>query len=450
MYKIIINYENKEIVIGDITTKHTSRKLLNGKITKEINSVSSFEFDIALDNIGYNYLFPLKTQIRVFNTLTNRNVFEGRILKESDLLEEDGRVYKTFKAEDKLGYLIDSPQIYGEYNSLNEAIDVLLNMHNAYVEEWKRIYKGEVLDINLNGEKVILTYDNSLENIKNILSLYGGEVIIRTEGDKNYLDYKDVIGVYSNTEIKLGVNLKQFSSDIDPTEYYSIAVPFGKKLKVLASDGSEVESEERINISSINNNEIYVIDKELESKIGKVSKILEYDDEEDKNVLKNNAINFLRQQKLNISNDLTALDLSKLGFNYDDFRIGNFYKIDVPFFNVNYYVRAIGESIDINNPHLSSLSFGDKIIDIKDYQLEIKKENKEYKSIKNQVEIASKKVNDISSSMSSTTNKINLLEQSLTGYIDSETYNTFIQNLNQTLQDIENRLSILEGGGANG
>ena len=77
MYQVIINHENNDIVIGDITAKDISKRLLSGKINKERNAVGNFEFDIPLDNIGYNYLNPMKTQIRVLNTFTNKNVFEG-------------------------------------------------------------------------------------------------------------------------------------------------------------------------------------------------------------------------------------------------------------------------------------------------------------------------------------------------------------------------------------
>lgn len=453
MYQVIINHENNDIVIGDITAKDISKRLLSGKINKERNAVGNFEFDIPLDNIGYNYLNPMKTQIRVLNTFTNKNVFEGRILKQSNLLESEGKVYKTFKAEDKLGYLIDSVQVYGEYNSINEAITALLNTHNLCVEDWKKIYIGEITLKVDTEEKIVLNYKDSLENIKDLISSYGGEINIRTEKNINYFDYKDIIGEYTETEIKLGVNLKKFEEDIDPTQCYSRVMPVGAKLKTTDSEGKEVDSEERITIASINNNSLYIEDEELIKKIGYVTKILEYDDEEDKDALKQNAIEFLKTQKLSISNNITALDLSILGLKYDAFTLGNFYKLDVPFFNVDYYVRVVKETIDINNPHTSSLTFGDKVVDIKDYQLESKKQVTNYEQIKLEVENTAKKVEKINKSVTTNTKKVETLEGDLSGYVKKTTYNNFVNTINENfnkvnneIKNIKERLTKLEGG----
>ena len=151
--------------------------------------------------------------------------------------------------------------------------------------------------------------------------------------------------------------------------------------------------------------------------------------------------------------NITALDLSILGLKYDAFTLGNFYKLDVPFFNVDYYVRVVKETIDINNPHTSSLTFGDKVVDIKDYQLESKKQVTNYEQIKLEVENTAKKVEKINKSVTTNTKKVEILEGDLSGYVKKTTYNNFVNTINENfnkvnneIKNIKERLTKLEGG----
>lgn len=456
MYKVFIKDtdSDEELVIGDITTKDTSKRLLSGNTKQARNTVGSFEFDMGLDNQGYSSIKYLKTRIRVYNTKTRENEFEGRVLKGSNILEEDGKLYRSFTAENQLGYLMDSSQIYKKFTSLLDCITYMLNYHNSQVEDWKKIYPGDI-SFQVEGE-FILNYKESLENLKDLINQYGGEIAIRVEDGKTYLDYKEIIGEQTETSIKVGVNLKKFEENIDPTTYFSRVIPLGSKIKVKDSEGNDVDSEERITIASINNNNIYVEDAELVKNVGRVTKTFEYDDIDDKNKLKENAIAELKKQSLSISNSITALDLSLLGLNFESFKVGNFYKIEVPFFDVNYYVRIIEKSIDINNPQTSNLTFGDKIIDIKKYQLEAQKQSKNYNIIKSEVENTAKKVEEISIDINTTIKKINSLEGNLSSYVTTDELNkkiddinTNFNTINQELINIKERLDI-EGGGTVG
>ena len=57
---------------------------------------------------------------------------------------------------------------------------------------------------------------------------------------------------------------------------------------------------------------------------------------------------------------VSALDLSSINKNYDEFVIGNTHKIINPLMDLNTKLRLVGKQYYIDKPYLSNLTFGDK------------------------------------------------------------------------------------------
>lgn len=225
-----------------------------------------------------------------------------------------------------------------------------------------------------------------------LINTYGGELQIRYEGDEKYLDYLTEIGKVCTTEIRLGKNIKDITNDVDPTNYITRLYPLGNKLKTTDEEGNEVETEDRLTISSVNNGIDYIDDVEGIAQFGIIEGFATWDDVTDASNLLRKGQQYLNSQRIVISNKITALDLSLIGLDIDSFEVGNYYPLNHELLDIDYNVRIIEKSIVIENPQSTSIILGDKQKDIKQYQLDIKKQ---YEKVQKSSENVKSNINQI-------------------------------------------------------
>lgn len=485
MYLVKIINNDIETIINQVAI--SSEERISGTIKKGINSFDSFTFSIYPNNIGYNLIYPYKTLVKVYNTNTNKHEFIGRVLKLTGTMDSDGIISKTFICESELAYLIDSVQVYGEYHNISpyNYLKMILDNHNANIEENKRFRIGNVT-VKDNNDSLYryLSYDSSWTNInEDLIDKLGGELQVRYENNIRYLDYLTEIGEVCSTEIRLGKNIQELINDIDPTNFYTRVIPLGMKLKSTDSEGNEIELEERLTISEINEGKIYIDDKEAIKAFGINTKYIFYDDEDDADDLYNKGELYLSSQRILSSNSVTALDLSSLNIDIDSFEVGNYYPIKHDFLGINDLVRVIEKEIVIENPEMSKIILGDKQKDIKQYQLDIKKQanktiqlehqlntqstrisevNKSLNQTSQSLEKVSSEVSNLGNSTNETINKmvesIQLLTETVTNINDNliavnKTLDSINQSLNETNESIialDERVKVLEGESTNG
>lgn len=384
MYLVTIINNDIETVINAVSTDINTPRI-SGTIKQGINCIDSFTFSILPNNPGYNLIYPYKTLVKVFNVKSNKYEFIGRVLTPSGSMDSSGLISKQYVCESELAYLIDSSQVYGEYHNITieKYLEIMLNRHNLNREDHKKIYLGNVTVKDSNDSIYkYLSYDSTWKNIEeDLLDTYGGELKLRYEDDKKYLDYLIEIGEKKETEIRLGKNIKDITNDIDPTNYITRLVPLGAKLQKYETgeDGTqtEVDSEERLTIESVNNGINYIDDPEAIEEFGIIEGFVTYDDVNDVNNLFRKGKEYLASQRIIVSNKVSALDLSIIGLDVDSFEVGNYYPLVHELLGINYYVRIIEKDISIENPQSSTITLGDKQKDIKQYQLDTKKRNKE-------------------------------------------------------------------------
>lgn len=467
MYLVKIINDNVETIINHVSTNNTSNKI-SGTVKQGINSIDSFTFTIYPNNTGYNLITPYKTLITVLNTKTNKYEFIGRVLTPSGNMNSSGLTSKSYVCESELAYLIDSTQMRGEYNNITpeQYLGVMLDRHNSNMEDYKKIKLGNVT-VKDNNDSLYkyLDYDSTWKNINDdLINTYGGELQLRYEGDEKYLDYLTEIGKVCETEIRLGKNIKDITNDVDPTSYITRLYPLGNKLKTTDEEGNEVDSEERLTISSVNNGLDYIDDTEGIAEFGIIEGYVTWDDVTEASNLLRKGQEYLKSQRITISNKITALDLSLIGLDIDSFEVGNYYPLIHELLDIDYTIRIIERTISIENPQASTLSFGDKQADIKQYQLDTKKQS--YKTIKLEKELKNNtlKINNANIKIKNTSDSVIGLSKDVIslGTNTNETItkmaesiillndaviniNANLSNVNNTLDNINKRLSKLEG-----
>lgn len=330
-------------------------RISGGKIVKAANAVDSFTFTIYPDNAGYDKLKPLTTSITVTDDSTGKDVFIGRVLKCPDSMDEQGLICKSVTCEGRLGWLYDSVQPYAEYKmvGIRTVLASFISKHNAQVGDDKHISVGQVTVTAENNYTYSVNWVSTMDAIsEQLVGKFGGEIQLRDQDGKVYIDYLEHIGHGTDTKIELAVNLKTISREVDETSVITRLYPLGAKL---------TDSEKRLTIGSVNGGKDYIEDSALVAKYGVISGTQTWDDVTQASILKTKASAFLKNaNKAKKQYKITAVDLSTIDMNFEQFELGCWYRVVNPLMGIDEDLRIIGITINLDNPEQSDLTFGDK------------------------------------------------------------------------------------------
>lgn len=339
------------------TTIHSDNldRISGGKVVKAVNAVDSFTFTIYPDNAGYNKLKPLTTSVTVTDDSTGKDVFIGRVLKCPDSMNEQGLICKTVTCEGRLGWLYDSVQPYVEYKmvGIRTVLASFISKHNTQVGDDKHISVGQVTVTGENNYTYSVNWVSTMDAIsEQLVGKFGGEIQLRDQGGKVYIDYLEHIGHGTDTKIELAVNLKTISREVDETSVITRLYPLGAKL---------TDSEKRLTIGSVNGGKDYIEDSALVAKYGVISGTQTWDDVTQASVLKTKATAYLKSaNKAKKQYKITAVDLSTIDMNFEQFELGCWYRVVNPLMGIDEDLRIIGITINLDSPEQSELTFGDK------------------------------------------------------------------------------------------
>src|SRR5690625_285211 len=445
MYRVSIHNGNQETVIH--SDKFNDIKLESGSIKQGINTADSFSFSILTFNRGYNQLFPLKTLIKIKNTLTNHYEFEGRILSPTENMEESGAFSKSYVCESELGYLNDSRQRHGEYHDITVRgfLQVIIDNHNADVADdpIDKTFEVGIVDVDSSTGTLYryLGYESTFEAIdEKLISRLGGELRVRKENDIRYLDYVKSIGDHKATEIKIAKNLKTISKEVDPTEIVTRLIPLGERIES-DDEGDTDASQARLTIESVNNGKDYIVDEAMEQALGTIIYGSEtWDDITQANILKTRGEQRLvENNRIKAQHKISALDLSKIGIDPDAYEVGNWYPVINPVMGIDESLRVIQKTIDIIDPENNNLTIGDKFLTASEYQNESNKSVRKVVDLENIVDSQSKTISNIKKEISNVEVNLGDLQQAIEN-ADLEDLPDAISALEQAINNLNDAL----------
>lgn len=339
------------------TTIHSDNldRISGGKIVKAVNAVDSFTFTIYPDNAGYDKLKPLTTSVTVTDDSTGKDVFIGRVLKCPDSMDEQGLICKSVTCEGRLGWLYDSVQPYAEYKmvGVRTVLASFISKHNAQVGDDKHISVGQVTVTAENNYTYSVNWISTMDAIsEQLVGKFGGEIQLRDQDGKVYIDYLEHIGHGTDTKIELAVNLKTISREVDETSVITRLYPLGAK---------QTDSEKRLTIGTVNGGKDYIEDSALVAKYGVISGTQTWDDVTQASILKTKATAYLKSaNKAKKQYKITAVDLSTIDMNFERFELGCWYRVVNPLMGIDEDLRIVGITINLDSPEQSELTFGDK------------------------------------------------------------------------------------------
>ncbi len=328
-------------------------RVASGSFTEEVNAIPSFTFKVYPQNPCYDALHEAKTHINIRNALTGEVEFEGRVLNITSTMSGSGVVGKSVICEGLLAYLCDSCQPYAVYENTDAAafLQAVLANHNAICPE-KPIDMG-MCDIHGTAQKMT-NYGTTLEEIKrNLTDVLGGEIRLRRQGAKLYLDYLQQYGVTCSARVELARNLQDLSVECNAASIITRLIPLGAKLP---------DTEERLTIAAANNGCIYIDDAAAMQKYGVICGTAEFDDVTGAAELMGHGKEYLRQNnRVKKSYRGTVLDLSTIGRDAESFRAGNTYHFWNPLLSVDEPLRILKRAVDIYKPYKPTVTIGDKL-----------------------------------------------------------------------------------------
>lgn len=430
--------------------------VISGTITEAVNEFSSLSVKLLPSCIAYDLISPFITHLEIIEG--EKQLFYGRVLTETPSMSNSGLCSKSIICEDRMAYLCDSIQPYTETrqysgdsqrNGLQEFVDLLLENHNSQVEDYKKIYRGNVtLQTHETTKNVYkgLNYETTWEAIKSkLLDVYGGEMRVREADGKLYLDYAESLGVTRSTKIEVEKNMQSAERTLNPSAVVSRLIPLGAKLtrEVIDDEGniSEEETEERLNIEPVNNGIRYIESDVAMSLYGIQYKTVVWDDIHDPQILMTRGLEYLTEQnKAVATHNVTAVDLSYLGLSADKINLFDRYPVYNPYIGFDDTLEVIKKTTDIFSPFTPSFTLGDKSVPLSDIITKSKDKvsevEKKINSVKtesnNQISAVYSFVSTSSSELQQNTN--NLIAQVTENTVSKSAYNEFSETVRNILQ----------------
>jgi hypothetical protein len=350
--------------VTEIQNEH--HKLFSGSVVKGINTIDSFTFSILPDNPAFGALRDFTTLMSVYNLARRRYEFYGRVLYTSPQMNDKGLITQEAICESYLGFLCDSQQEYVEEKNwtVRGLLAHIIRVHNSQVEDYKHFALGEMDNPNDNVYCGIQR-KNSWETIKEkLLDKEGGEVRFREVDGVLYLDYVEQLGVTCTTEIALSKNMKSIVKEKNPSAFITRLIPLGAK---------EYDSNEnsRYDITSVNGGKNYIDDAEAIAEYGLHVGYVEFDDVHEPAILLTKAREWLRDNnKVSIKYSITALDLSLIGLDVDDFEVCNTYPLKNSLLGIDDTARINKKTIDVCDETKTSIEIGESFKTLSEIQRE--------------------------------------------------------------------------------
>lgn len=328
-------------------------KIFSPSLDLELNKTGSFSFTLYPNHPYYGSIQKLKSIITVYQE--DYLLFRGRVLDDEIGFYNERKV----TCEGELAFLLDSiKRPYDFTGSVAEYLALLLDSHNAQVDETKRFTLGNVTVTDPNDYIVRsnIDYTDTWKEMNDkLLTLLGGFLSVRHADGVAYLDYLADFALLSPQKIEFGKNLLDQKRIIKGADVATVVIPLGAKLK----DAEGKDMDKRLTIETVNGGADFIEDASAISQYGTIVKTVIFDDVTIAENLKAKGQAYLSSLvKLPESIELTAADLATVSTAFSSFHLGTY--VDVVSkphgLNQKFLVRKL--SINLLDPAANKLTLG--------------------------------------------------------------------------------------------
>ena len=321
----------------------------------------------SIDNLtlsaphNHPYLTSIKPMQSVIVCKKNdETVFEGRALDDGS----DFYNTHTWTCESCLAYLKDTVQPpYSYKGTLRGLLEYFISVHNGAVEDKKKFTVGNVT---VTDDNDYISYSSSgftvtLDAIRDkLIKTHGGYLRVRYTDNGKVLDYLADFSTHSLQTVEFGKNLLDVKISRDHTERASALIPLGALIKETDAEGQEMETNRRVDITSVNDGKNYVCDEDAVSEIGWIwtSEIWE-DVTLPGNLLRKAKARMQELAKGVTSMELTIVDESDAGADIGDIRARMYVRCISKLHGIDGTYLCLSRTVDYLNPAGNTITIGD-------------------------------------------------------------------------------------------
>ena len=339
MYEI---YANDLLIHSDITPLET-HKVSNPHLTLEDSAAGSLEFVLPPNNVGYAQDILKRMVTNIVVKENGEFLWGGRILQDSFDFWNNRKVI----CEGELAFLNDSIQpphkydVTTDHTTIESFFYALIDIHNSQVGPDRQFEKGMVTvtdsDQTTSTNEIyrFTNYETTLACMNDkLLERLKGHLRIRHQAGKRYLDYISDDTLDTNSQVvRFGINLLDFSKNIDMTELSTVIVPRGARLDIDDTDPRYIEGlEPYLTVEGLEDNlddeghvttdpeKIWHVGKTMFVKnptavdnFGRIATVVDWDAVTDVNTLYSKAVKYLKDEQYEkMTLEIQALDLKYL------------------------------------------------------------------------------------------------------------------------------------------
>ncbi len=291
--------------------------LLGLRTTTALNKGGTAEIVMPPGHPGYSALISHRTIVEIYRDGVLR--FRGRALHHLD----DWQNRRTWTCEGELCLFQDAVSRPYLYQDTPEVIFTeVVQDYNSQVEAFKQFRIGTVTVTDAN-DYVRMESETAvpvLDTLNKLLERCGGYFHFTTDEDgARVINWYEALNNRSDQVIEFGENLLDFSRNGSSPDLATGVVPYGAK---------DEETGVRVDITSVNNGQDYIVDETAAALRGTILKPVIWDDVTLPENLLAKAEQYLRgHRQIVTSLQLTAVDLALMDKSIDSFQDGDIVRV---------------------------------------------------------------------------------------------------------------------------
>ncbi len=302
-------------------------KLIEAKLSLELNKSGTFTFEIAVTHPYYDKIIKMGCEITIYQN--DKIIYIGRPISE----DIDFYRTKTVVCEGILGYLLDSIQIppYNYNGTVEEVFNKVIDVHNSMVDDFKQFKVGtvDVQDGDTSNDDNIIErwslddYINTLQFInEKLIGTIGGYVSV--DYDTRTINYLTSSGKESGQVIRFGENLLDLTQYINSDDLATVIIPLGAK----QPEHTTLANRRLIivppaHLYDYTFNDICIFDEDSIKVFGKITKTVDFENVNHYRRLRTKGESYLKECcNLGLTIELTAVDLNCINSDISAFVLG--------------------------------------------------------------------------------------------------------------------------------
>lgn len=322
------------LIHSDITPLETV-KAINPVLTLEDSAAGSLSMSLPPINVGYSQDVIKRMVTDIVVKCDGEFLWGGRVLQDYF----DFWNNRKLVCEGELAFLNDSIQPPKRYDTSTSHTTIesffyaLIDIHNSQVEENRRFEKGMVTvtdgDQTTDSNEIyrFTNYETTLACINDkLVERLKGHIRVRHQDGKRYLDYISDDTLATNSQVvRFGVNLLDFSKDIDMSELATVIVPRGNRLDIDETDSRYIEGlEPYLTVEELgekqeegqvwhDNKSMFVKNPTAVSNFGWVCAVVDWPNVTNADTLYSKAVKYLKDEQYEkMTLEIQALDMKYL------------------------------------------------------------------------------------------------------------------------------------------